>query len=446
MNNSATTNLAITNRVRISQILVLALIAFAGLLTACGNDNVLPAEQEPEYAMQVALPEPPINILPVLPASGRITILTEPLGWGGVGWESYSANWLREIHGGEKIYHSTTWGGSRSSMELTAESIINDPEIRVVIINSARLGTNWFVSKIREQRSDIFIVYIDYESDGYCDYPYISQTFSEGVAMADLILNIDMFEMYRNLPLQAQLLGAETLVFFYISGWDDDSSWAESWYYYDEREAMRVASAEIGLRFVEVARSPWCIGCNSDFFMYKQENIPMLIDRYGRDIAFVGLGGPRMFAKSVREGVIYLPSYERSFPTSLALGMQEYALVSAGFITTNTEELSDKNNLPFIIDEIRTALDEHGMLGRVSTWPVSASTLLTYAAVEYGIKWINGYAPQNEIDIEILQQIMVDFIAKYSGEYGLGVNLAERVHDGNVYANYVLVFMEFMIY
>ena len=431
MNNNTLVTKQNTSRVRL--ILMLGLIVCCIILTACENGNVLPAEQS-------------IDILPTPHTPVRIAILTEPFGWGGVGWESYSANWLREIHGAEKIYHNTTWGGSRSSMALTAESIINDPEIKVVIVNSARRGVNYFVSKIREQRSDIFIVYIDYDSDGHCDYPYIFQTFSEGVAMADLILNIDMLEMYRNLPAQAQSLGAETLVFFYIADWDDKNCWAAEFYFSYERELMRAMSEEIGLRFVAVPRGQWCIQCGGSFHMYLKDNVQPLIDKYGKDIAFVGLGGARILAMSTMEGVIYLSSYMQSSPARLAFDMRDYMLVPTSLCGMENDALSNKNNLAFIIEELRATLDEYEMLGRVSTWPVSASTLLTYAAVEYGIKWINSDVPQDNVDLKILQQIMVDFIAKYYGEHGLGVNLTQRVHDGNIYTNYVLIFMDFMTY
>jgi len=410
----------------------------------------MPTGQEHVYDIvcEIALPEPepPEEVLLESPAMGRIAILTEPFGWGGVGWEWYSANWLYEMHSAEMIVPDSRWGGSRGSMYVAAEEIINDPEIKVIIINSAPRGVNYFISKIREQRSDIFIVYIEYDSDNYCDYPYISLNFSESVGMADLILNIDMLEMYRSLPVQAQALGAETLVFFYIDGWDDNSYWTGRSYFYDERAIMREMSDEIGLCFVEVARSPECIGCNSDFFMYLQYNVPRLIENYGRDIAFLGLRGARVFTTSAREGVIYLSSYRQSSPARLARDMREYMLIPSSLLGVGNETLSDKNNLTSIIEELRNALDEHGMQGRVSTWPVSASTLLTYAAVEYGIMWMNGDVPQYGVDMEILQRIMAGFIAEYSGEYGLGVHLSQRTRDGNVYENYVLVFMDFMTY
>ena len=429
-------------------ILMICLIGFTVLLTACENVDNLPTEQEYHTGYKITLPEPELSMdshqAPQVP--GRIAILTEPFGWGGVGWEWFSANWLYEMHGGEMIVHDSRWGGSRGSMYVAAEEIINDPEIKVIIINSAPRGVNYFISKIREQRSDIFIVYIEYDSDNYCDYPYISLNFSESVGMADLILNIDMFGMYRNLPIQAQALGADTLAFFYIDGWDDNSDWAAHSYFYDERAIMREISEEIGLRFVEVARGPFCIQCGGSDYMYRRENVLPLIDSYGRDIVFVGLGGPRMLAMALLEGIIYLPSYMRSSPARLVWDMREYVRVPAAFVNASNEELSNKNHLEFIIYGLRYALDEHGMLGRVSTWPVSASTLLTYAAVEYGIKWMNGDVPQDGIDIELLQLIMTEFIAEYSGEYGLGVHLTQREREGIVYDNYVLVFMDFMTY
>jgi len=395
-------------------------------------------------------PQPPPEVLPETsynqsqPFPGRIAIFTESWGWGGFGGEYFSAKWLVDKHGAQNIFHNSRWTGSRHSLELTAQSVINDPEIRVVIINSAKRGVNYFVSLIREQRNDIFIIYIEYDSYGYCDYPYISQTFSQGVAMADLILNVDMDAMYTAFPMQAQKLGAETIVFFavepgpcYCCGdffFDD--------FDYEERNIMRVKSEQLGLNFVEAFRCHGAIGCMSDTARYMSENIPKWINKYGRNIAFAGLCDERLLWDFRNTGVVY-PSSLTMIPSPqfIALG-----LFIPSFLAMERELSMDISNLPFIIAETRKALAERDMLGRISTWPVHASALLTYAAVEYGIRWMNGEVPSTDIDLAVLEQIMVNFIAAYSGEEGLGVRLTQRSHDGNTYPNYILFFMDFMIY
>jgi len=385
-----------------------------------------PTEYETEYTLETS------------PTPSRVAVLTLPMGWGGHGCSSYIAGWLQDKHGSDMIFHDTRWVGSRAAMAQTAEDIIQDMNIGVVVVSPAERGTNYFISKIREQRDDIFIIYIGYDSYGYHDPPYISQTFSEAAHMADLILNIDMMEMYRRLPAQAQKLGAETLVFLYIEP-DDDSQWVVDTSY--EKNLMRAASGEIGLQFIELSRSPWAIGCGSSYNSYLWDYVFPLIAEYGNNTTFIGLGGHRMFAMLAHSGAIYLPSYAQSSPSNIMNGMLLYG-VHGGL---NFDE-RPINNLELVIQEIRKTLAGKDMLGRVSSWPISASTLLTYAAVEYGFKWMNGEVLYDGIDSEILQQIMENIISTYTGEEGLGATLTQRTYNGNSYPHYLLVFIDFMTY
>ena len=129
-----------------------------------------------------------------------------------------------------------------------------------------------------------------------------------------------------------------------------------------------------------------------------------------------------------------------------AVYMLEWTSGPLPLIGLSKKDLFDINNLEFVIDEIRKFLDEEDMRGRISTEPVLASTMFKYAALEYGIKWMYGEVSGDDIDLVILERIMVDFIARYSGEEGLGVSLSLREKDGSVYSHYILVDMDFIVY
>jgi len=350
---------------------------------------------------------------------GRIAMITESR-WGAN--EQYiAATGLVEKHGSDKIIHINApelFGRNRLEYAATiAEQIIQDSDIRVLIINPAENGADDLVSLVWAQRSDIFVIYIE---DRYRE--------SSDVSMADLVLGINMLEMNAAFPAQAQRLGAEAIIFFAIDDCWDGICCSQA------RNIIRPKSEAIGLNFVEIFRCRYTIGCGSSLAMYMTETMPALIEKYGQNIAFAGLCDERFLWSFPGNGTIY--------PTSLIVPPSPQFVAQGLFVPRlrdmALERFFDKNNTALIIAETRKALAERNLLGRISTWPVSANTMLTYAAVEYGIQWMNNEVPQ--IDLAALEQIMVGFIAAYSGEEGLGVTLTRHSQ------NHILVFMDFMTY
>jgi len=97
-----------------------------------------------------------------------------------------------------------------------------------------------------------------------------------------------------------------------------------------------------------------------------------------------------------------------------------------------------------VISQTAAKLDEKGVLGRFSTWPVPVSMMGTIASTEYAIKLMNGeIADTSKIDFAVLEQCMADYagVAVKTNPY------AETANGNTVtYDNYRLIIMDFLTY
>jgi len=414
---------------------VLLVFVLALCLAACTG-----GEARPESAQPLPQPEPTVPVLPPQPAPepepeplapptlpGRIAIITD-------NWhdseEYLSATSLVEEHGAENIVH-LIWPGWRESEIITlAEYIAKDSEIRVVIVNHSRSGIHILASTLRELRDDIFIIYAQFaphpDSDAF-DY-------------AGLIITADMQEVWRQTPAQARALGADTLVLFApdpeLLGFREGEL--------EGRLLWRARAEEAGLNFVEalygdLGDSPGI----SEFIGYV---LPGLVEEHGNDLVFVGLSSERLLWHPLGMGAIYVAPQAHPAPSPYFLAGHFRYLASDWLREVGRAEFIAKENLARIIEETRSVLEEVGLLGRVSTWPVSTRSMFTYAAVEYAIMWMSGELPEEGVGSEALRQIMVDFIARYAAEPEWGVALTPLEYEGTVYPHYLLVFLDFMTY
>jgi len=429
---------------------ILAVILLISL-AACGrNDTPEETVHEIEHHQMVASPmglelfeQPESTTLP-----GRIAIITGiPQTWrSGASERNLLVSQLMDRYGSGNIRHfmhsQFAWLPEEQAYLLSVmEEIAQDSETKVVIFSPAALGTDYAASWLREQRDDIFIIFLEHNTRTFGGIDaHINNTVSRGAAIADLVLNINMEALNQMIPVQAQRLGAETIVFLDIYPEELERYGIED-FHAVSRDLMRAAAQEIGLNFVEVFRSEYVVQCGSSAHMYLYETLPGIIEEHGRDIVLIGLGDERMFWETMSYGTI--------FPSHVTMTPSPFDIVDWLFVPsvdTMHMDFHSKYNIRHIIEETRKTLEEIGMLGRVSTWPVSVSMMLTYAAVEYGIMWMNGEVPQEGIDTAVLGRIMVDFIAEYSGEVGLGVTFTPLWDDGTAHLHYIQVFMDYLTY
>jgi len=314
------------------------------------------------------------------------------------------------------------------------EAIASNPEIKMLIINPAWHETDHIVSTLRQTRDDIFIVYLGYS--------FHDNALAHATTNANLILDVNVDGMNRAFPAQTLELGARTLVYFYDTSimwtWGEEDLYGSNeyeesyWHIF-----MRGKSAEIGLQFVEV-NIGGAIQCGSSYAMFMHETIPPLIEELGEDIVLFGLDNERVFWTWRAHGFIYLPMQPAWFdltPIDLAWEMQLFE--------SSTNLAAD---MPQLIDEIRKELDERGLLGRIAAAPMPIHKLLHFAAVEYGIMWVQGEVPEEGIDMNVLEQIIVELIAEYTGQTYHGVTLTTLAENGMTYENYILVMTDYLIY
>ncbi|MCL1877973.1 MAG: hypothetical protein FWF80_03880, partial [Defluviitaleaceae bacterium] len=195
------------------------------------------------------------------------------------------------------------------------------------------------------------------------------------------------------------------------------------------RRLLREASDEAGLAFATVDVSG-AIQCSITDDEFMRTVLPALVETHGNDIVFAGLSNWRAFTAWERNGIIFLPVYGwRADPTPVHMAsFFEIPLSSADRII----------DADILIDEIRTILDRRDMRGRLASWPVSMHLLFPLAAAEYGVMWVNGRVPADELCLVTLEQIFARLILEFSGEE-LGVTLSQ---DGNR----VLVLPDYLVY
>ncbi|MCL2840964.1 MAG: DUF3798 domain-containing protein [Defluviitaleaceae bacterium] len=320
-------------------------------------------------------------------------------------------NWVVELiarHGRDNVI-IYTWEDNEAAAMIG--DIAENPQIQVVIISPAWRGEPHNISAIlRGLRDDIFIFYPEHLD--------ISQN-------ANLALEINTYEMDRNFPAKARTLGARTLVYFYDSFmWDEDEVFEET----PRHNMMRELSGETGLHFVAVDIDG-AIQCGSSYQAFLIDTIPPLIERYGPDVVFFGLDNERMFW--MRNGdMIYLPMPSMWFEPHILDIAHEFGILNI---------YPEMYDIPLLIEGIRAVLEIEGSLGRVAAFPISMQFLFPIAAAEYGIMRANGKVPQAVIDIQVLQQIMVDLIAEYTG-LNHGISLTA------VSGNHILVTPDYFVF
>ncbi|NLA90260.1 MAG: DUF3798 domain-containing protein, partial [Synergistaceae bacterium] len=97
-------------------------------------------------------------------------------------------------------------------------------------------------------------------------------------------------------------------------------------------------------------------------------------------------------------------------------------------------------DLLHVIDETRSILNEKGMEGRLSTWPVPAAMTITVASTEYALKLMDGEIEAGKLDIQKLEELMADY-AK------VPVSTTPYVDEtGKSYDNFLFFLIDFLTY
>jgi predicted small lipoprotein YifL len=394
--------------------LLLALMMVLSLAACTQPAQTPPAEEKP--AEEKPAEEKPAEEKPAEeePFEGIIAIVTNTLSQNE---EEYrSAELMVQTYGEDKIMH-VLWPDNfmteQEQMISTIAKIGSNPDVKGLIINQAVPGTNAAVDKLLETRDDIFISYCTPQENP----PDVAER-------ADLILNPDELKMGDAIPIQAQKLGAKTLVHYSFPRHMSIVMLAA------RRQLMIDKCKEIGLEFYDAtAPDPTSDVGVPGAQQFILEDVPKLVDRFGKDTAFFSTNCAMqtpLIKATVDEGAIYpqpcCPSPYHGYPAALGIESTGYSV----------------DAMANVISETAKALKEKGVLGRFSTWPVPVAMMNTVASTEYIIEWINGNVG-DELDVEVLEEKMAEY-AK------LAVTTSSYTEEGLEIPHFRLIMMDFLTY
>ncbi|MBP3926439.1 MAG: DUF3798 domain-containing protein [Clostridium sp.] len=394
---------------------VLAGTMTVSMLAGCGSKEAAPAETQAaaetkaEAAGETAAEE--------TAPSGKVAIVTNTVSQNE---EEYrSAESMTQKYG-DKIVH-VTWPDNfmteQEQMITTVSKLAADPEIKAVIINQAVPGTNAAIDKLLESRDDMLIIYGTPQENP-----------EDVAARADIILQPNELDMGPAMVEQAQKMGAKTFVHYSFPRHMAQVLLSS------RRELIKEKCAELGIEFVDAtAPDPTGDSGVSGAQQFILEDVPKMVAQYGKDTAFFSTNCAMqvpLIKACVSEGAIYpqpcCPSPYHGYPAALGLVSEEDSAV-------------EKMNIEDIVAQTTKALDEAGVLGRFSTWPVPVSMMMTVAGTEYAFDWMAGNT-NGKLDLDALKVKMDEYA-------GLDCQMSPYTDDaGTSYDNYQLIMMDYLTY
>ena len=296
------------------------------------------------------------------------------------------------------------------------EILVNDSEVDSILINPSRANIHNILRGFRESRDDTFYICID----AMDDLGVLS-------SQADIVLVIDKLYMGKAMVRQAKKMGAETFVHYSYSRHID------KFLYSERRELMRKECENLGMTFLDIKSIDPAndgIAVAREFF---QESVLNIIKEYGNKTAFFSLCfySPNDLLKQVIGANAIFVQTNSASPYH---GFSE---------TFGIEFWSEGELIPHEIlnNEIKKAVAQENMTGRISNWPVDPNAMLTEVSIEYAIKRQKGEAPQEGIDVELLAQMMADYA-------GVKVYLTPYtdLETGETYENVLMMRMDYIKY
>lgn len=349
--------------------------------------------------------------------AGKVAIVTNTVSQNE---EEYrSAESMTEKYG-DRIVH-VTWPDNfmteQEQMITTVGKLAADPEIKALIINQAVPGSNAAVDKLLETRDDMLIIYATPQEN------------PEDVAVrADIILQPNELDMGPAMVEQAAKMGAKTFVHYSFPRHMAQVLLSS------RRELIKEKCAELNLEFVDAtAPDPTGDSGVSGAQQFILEDVPKMVAQYGKDTAFFSTNCAMqvpLIKACVSEGAIYpqpcCPSPYHGYPAAL------------GLVSEDASAVSDMN-IEDIVAQTTAALEEAGVLGRFSTWPVPVSMMMTVAGTEYAFEWMAGNT-DGKLDLDVLKVKMDEYA-------GLDCQMSPYTDDaGTVYDNYQLIMMDYLTY
>jgi len=360
-------------------------------LVACGQTTDAPDESPAEVPennteQEDKDSEQPASVSDSDTFEGKIAIVTNTLSQNE---EEYrSAQEMVERYGKDKVIH-VLWPDNFMTEQEQMISIVtkvgSDPEVKALIINQAVPGTNAAIDKLKETRDDMFIVLCSPQENP-----------PDAVARANLVMQFDELGMGYTLPEQAKALGAKTFVHYSFPRHMSIVMLSA------RRDIIKTECDKIGLEYVDAtAPDPTGDAGVPGAQQFILEDVPKMVEKYGKDTAFFATNCAMqtpLIKACYDAGAIYpqpcCPSPYHGYPAALGIESVGYTV----------------DAMANVVSETAKKLQEGGVLGRFSTWPVPVAMMNTISGSEYAIKWIKGEVG-DELDVPVLEQLMTDYEA-----------------------------------
>lgn len=298
-----------------------------------------------------------------------------------------TAEMLVEQYGADKFVMDVYPEDPQNEQEVTISKALNiamDDDVKVMIFDSADIGTIAAVSKIREERPDMKILFGSLNEDVY-----------EMQKVGDLILTTDP-ELYGKSVAQFAVdAGAEHFVFYSFARHMSNSM--KVLY----MESMKEVCEANGVGF-EMVTMPDPMGDSgiSGAQQFMLESIPSLMEQYGtKNVAYfatVSTIQECMLKTIVENGGIY-PCHTDPSPFSAFSG-------ALGLIIDDEHKFDGE----YVTALITEKLGEYNMNGRVGGWERSYVRCEMDFLIKYAIEYCEGNTNEvdNLPDTEVVARIM----------------------------------------
>jgi hypothetical protein len=287
--------------------------------------------------------------------------------------------------------------------------LASDPDVKVIIAGQAIPGSVAAARKIREQRPDILIGFIEPHED-----PAVVNE------ACDLAVQPDQLERGRTIVAEAKSMGATKLVHYSFPRHMSMELLAR------RRDIMKEAAAANGMEFIFVtAPDPMAEGGLPATQQFVLEDVPREVKAHGAQTAFfsTNCGMQEPMIKGVLTAGGYVPeqccpSPSHGYPTALGISIPP-----------------DKaGDIAYLHAENKRVIAEHKMSGHFGTWIAPESMVAMRAAVDLLVDHIVGGVDYK--DMANVQRYM---------EKDAGAPVAIRIFDekeGNQY----LVMLDHIVY
>ncbi|HET9325430.1 MAG TPA: DUF3798 domain-containing protein [Candidatus Eisenbacteria bacterium] len=259
---------------------------------------------------------------------------------------------------GARLKHVTYPDNFMNEQETVIAQLVglaSDPEVKVIVVGQAIPGSIAAARKIREQRPDILIGFVEPHEDP----AMVNET-------VDIAVQPDQIERGRTIIAEAASMGAKNFVHYSFPRHMSQELLAR------RRDIMKEAAAEKGMKFYFVtAPDPMAEGGIPASQQFVLEDVPREVKKHGPQTAFFSTNCSMQdpLIRSVLSSGGYVPeqccpSPTHGYPTALGIAVPR-----------------DKaGDIAFINAENKRVIAEHKMTGHFGTW-IAPESMVAIRAV-----------------------------------------------------------------